>query len=301
MIRGILWTTSTWKNRSGRRASQWASLARCPPTATQTDKLPTQTLTTVSEEKWVGLGREWTGKKRWRRVRRYRTHRSLQPSGPGAARPQSEAVARGRFPSQPRVLQSPCGKKQGRGTPVNKWQLPSAACVPVSSSLVWQLVFYDVKAKQLTVMYTAWAHLSKYITTGMYNLQKRVCWKQRCTFERTRARACATLQTSKTVSNIHSLSLLRLQALHRLVNLIKYFMILPLKEIAVCIVTHAALSECWTLPSGLRSPSKACLLIVCNLHVELREEKAELGSITLTCLFTLPRLWHTNISSTTDM
>lgn len=120
MIRGVLWTTSTWKNRSGRRVSQWASLARCPPTATQTDKLPTHTLATVSEEKWVDLGREWTDEERWRRVRRYRTHRSLQPSGPGAARPQSEAVARGRFPSQPRVLRSPCGKKQGRGTPVNK-------------------------------------------------------------------------------------------------------------------------------------------------------------------------------------
>lgn len=46
-------------------------------------------------------------------------------------------------------------QKQGRGTPVNKRQLPSAVCVHVFSSLVWQLVFYDIKAKQLTVMYTA--------------------------------------------------------------------------------------------------------------------------------------------------
>lgn len=101
---------------------------------TQTDNMPTHTTTTTKVQGRSRFGLKingWRVRERRRRRRKDRTHRWLPPSGPGAARPRWEAVARGRFPWRPQVLQLPCGKKQNkrREKLVKKCQLsPACTC-----------------------------------------------------------------------------------------------------------------------------------------------------------------------------
>lgn len=137
-------------------------------------------------------------------------------------------MARGRFPWRPRVLRLPCGKKQKEG---KSWSI-NVSCSLRARVRLTGLMFGASRCKDKA----ADSDVNSPATPQQIE-QGNVSFTE----QGGEANKGALLTTRLPPQPVQTTFTLWLQALCRLVNLLEYFMILPVKKTAVCIDTqHSA-------------------------------------------------------------